>query len=121
MILTMKAISLALDVDKAQEEAEVCRKGEEEEEEEPPEHRGVKQRRRNNRKRTAEPDTKKREDPVPCRLVAPPGLMAFLGYALCPANSVFGPWVKYEDYQDMISNPVWVRNDFASHCPCNYY
>ena len=42
-------------------------------------------------------------------LTALPSIVEYLGYALCPGNSVFGPWVTYEEYQRIFTDPVWVR------------
>ncbi len=48
-------------------------------------------------------------------LTATPSLLEHLGYTLCPGNSVFGPWVKYSDYMEMLTKPVWVNMVFKCH------
>ncbi len=101
MILTMKAISLAFDLDKAREEAQ---------KEEPPapveEEEDVKKKGRKSRDR----ESRVREKPAAASaaLSSAPGFLEFLGYSFCPGNSVFGPWVKYSEYQSMLLKPVWV-------------
>ena len=41
-------------------------------------------------------------------LTALPNILEYFGYTLCPGNSVFGPWVTYEEYHRIFSDPVWV-------------
>lgn len=42
-------------------------------------------------------------------LSQPIPVLNFFGYAFCPGNCVFGPWVKYTDYVDIFNNPRWVK------------
>ena len=32
---------------------------------------------------------------------APPTLFGYMGYLLCPANSIFGPWIKFSEYEKL--------------------
>ncbi len=106
MILTMKAISLAFDLDKAREEAQ---------REEPPapveEEEDVKKKGRKSRDR--ESRVREKPEAAAAALSSAPGFLEFLGYSFCPGNSVFGPWVKYSEYQSMLLKPVWVGTSIA--------
>lgn len=85
MILTMKCISFGFDVD-----AESARHED-----------------------SSDKATPGAKDPKPLRRDGNrntlPGVLAFMGYAFCPGNAVFGPWVKFEDYRSMFRSRVWVR------------
>ncbi len=105
----MKAISLAMDVDSAHEEEKARKKDEDEKVDQdggvaPPRRR----QRGDKRSRSHHPDGGDADDNATIRLSSPPGMMAFMGYAFCPGNCVFGPWIKYEEYEDAIISPVWV-------------
>lgn len=35
-------------------------------------------------------------------------IFSFLGYCLCPANSIIGPWVPFTEYISIFEKPKWV-------------
>ena len=37
-----------------------------------------------------------------------PSFFEYFGYALCPGTTVFGPWVSYKEYLGIFINPRWV-------------
>jgi len=39
-----------------------------------------------------------------------PTFWEYFGYALCPGTTVFGPWVPYKDYLSIFNNPIWNPN-----------
>ena len=41
-------------------------------------------------------------------IVKVPSFWAYFGYALCPGNTLFGPWVPYKEYLAIFVNPRWV-------------
>ena len=70
MVLSMKLISLAFDLDFAMDQ-----------------------------------DKKENEEGFPH-----PSIFEYFGYALCPGNTIFGPWIPYKDYLNIFHNSVWVSN-----------
>lgn len=42
------------------------------------------------------------------RLDKNPEVIPFLGYLLCPANSIIGPWVPFTEYVSIFDKPKWV-------------
>jgi len=120
MILSMKLISLAFDVDDKEEET--MKKGKEEglkSNESKETHCGplidgqeVRKRRQRRRLGVPKEEEEVKEAPIEARPAKSgedePGVLATLGYAFCPGNCVFGPWSPYEEYAGMLEAPVWV-------------
>ena len=112
MILSMKIISLAFDMDTAsaamvgvEREREVRRVREEERRARAA--AGVKQRGgRRNGKRQEEEAVEEEELEVPYLSVRP-GVVEYLGYCLCPASVVLGPWSTFAEYRAIFLRPRW--------------
>ncbi|XP_026472797.1 protein-serine O-palmitoleoyltransferase porcupine [Ctenocephalides felis] len=41
------------------------------------------------------------------RLSSQPNFIAYCGFLLCPANSIFGPWMTYKQYLSVFYKPIW--------------
>ena len=105
MILSMKAISLGFDMDNAIV-VEATPDGDD-----GPKNRG---------KKAQQAAASKQPDPARAvDLKAMPTALEFLGYAFCPGNSVFGPWIKYEDYMRIFESPKWASLHTLLHSAHN--
>ena len=124
MILAMKIISLGFDMDTAevnkekkeklkQEQENIKEKEEAEKLEEKNKHNsrnnGNNARNRNKKKRVVEePIEKENEKDIDeLDLTKLPGILEFAGYCLCPGTIVLGPWVSYEEYNNIYKDPKW--------------
>lgn len=112
MILSMKIISLAFDMDAASVAmVGVEREREErrvrEEERSARAAAGAKQRGgKRNGKRQEEEAVEEEELEVPYLSVRP-GVVEYLGYCLCPASVVLGPWSSFAEYRAIFVGPRW--------------
>lgn len=115
MILSMKLISLAFDMDSDVNEAkeEMEKKGCKENTASPDEAEVPKK--SNRRLRNRFPNAKRCEEKKDIGgaepelgLVKVPTFFEYFGYALCPGTTVLGPWVPYKDYINIFINPRWV-------------
>jgi hypothetical protein len=102
MILAMKVFSLAFDLDAAPPEQEQV-------DATPPVEEAAPVRRQARRARAPVSEEKIPES----KTLEKPDFLQFLGYALCPGNTVFGPWIKYEDYLNIFKEPRWVRSNVS--------
>lgn len=50
------------------------------------------------------------------RLTTTPSFFAHCGYLLCPANSIFGPWITYKQYLSIFYKPIWVIISTLKYC-----
>eukprot|EP00096_Caligus_rogercresseyi_P004079 TRINITY_DN18215_c0_g1_i1.p1 TRINITY_DN18215_c0_g1~~TRINITY_DN18215_c0_g1_i1.p1 ORF type:complete len:530 (-),score=109.98 TRINITY_DN18215_c0_g1_i1:55-1644(-) len=110
MILSMKIISLGFDMDafippkkETSEDAEPSSIQEKDGENK----RSKKERRRRTDKASVPSSTSSVVPPPSIDLSAVPSFIQMAGYALNPGNSIFGPWVKYEDYLNLHRSPTW--------------
>ena len=81
MILSMKCISLGFDMDNAIYHI--------------------------NEKEKGKGESKESISGCTPNLTKVPSFIEFFGYALCPATCIFGPWIKYSDYQKVYDHPRW--------------
>ena len=117
MILTMKAISLGFDMDRAHEKkaSEALPPKDEDAAEESGPSKTRRPNRKSSRNRGRSASSSGPETPTDAvDLTVLPNVLEYLGYTLCPGTSVFGPWVTYEEYQRIFSDPVWVSVDITS-------
>ena len=120
MTLTMKCISVAIDLDQAVGESAAAKtikqqqqEGEVNEQQQQQQQQPLRRRQNRRQQQRQSEDPKedyvhKRPDGSPSDSL--PGLISFLGYSFCPGNCVYGPWMPYDDYLAMYESPVWVRN-----------
>ena len=106
MLLSMKVISLSFDIDHEVHQMNMAKKDDDlkvKEEEE------TKKTRHNRRNRLNAPKSDEVEtDGFKLDLTKVPNVLEYIGYALCPGNSVFGPWIKFKDYMKAFYQPRWV-------------
>ena len=113
MILSMKLISVAFDMDTdVFNQSNKPEKPKEPEESEEPELSKKAARKRKFFKKTEELQQQKTEKPEveeEILILHVPTFLEYFGYAMCPGTTVFGPWVPYKDYLAIYINPRWVR------------
>lgn len=120
MILSMKLISLAFDMDSDVNETmkeEMEKKSKQEDED----HEKTELSKKNQRKlRNRFPNAKGSDEKRDSSRVEPelvlakvPTFFEYFGYALCPGTTVLGPWVPYKDYVNIFINPRWVTAHFC--------
>ena len=114
MILSMKLISVALDMDTdvSNQSSKPEKPKEPEEQPEEPELGKKAARKRKFFKKTEELQQQKKEPdnsdgPKEILILHVPTFLEYFGYALCPGTTVFGPWVPYKDYLAIYINPRW--------------
>jgi len=113
MIMAMKVISLGFDMDKAAAEVEALEKEKVEKEAREEEKRrsaaNIKQRgsRKNGKRHSSEDRTTEEEESKEVELAELPGWLEYCGYCLCPGTIVLGPWVSFQEYRRIFTNPRW--------------
>ena len=124
MILSMKVISLGFDLDnkiaKDKKAAEETAAKEQEDQDQDQQQQQLPKRSSRKRRNVAAADGKSDskqatnnstvENEKELMTGKLPSLIEFLGYAFCPGNCVFGPWIKYEEYLRLFTYPRWVSN-----------
>lgn len=118
MILSMKLISIAFDMD-ADIQQELSRasnnkKDEQEMTEETPAVLSKKDARKRKFLQNKEESKKAKEthqeiEKDELMVLKVPKVWEYFGYALCPGTTLFGPWVAYKDYMGIFIDPRWVR------------
>lgn len=119
MILSMKLISIAFDMDADISEASSNKKDteetakKEEEEEEVLSKKDARKRKFLQHKESQSKllqKSKEWQDPEKDELMVlkVPRVWEYFGYALCPGTTLFGPWVAYKDYMKIFIDPRWV-------------
>lgn len=124
MILVMKAVSLAFDMDEAAptdptSETSTANEGKDQGESSEKSHqytkkgsnlrqrRGGKYSDRRYQSEGGDDSAAESTDFSVPDLTKIPSVPEFFGYALCPGTVVFGPWVKYSDYFGIFVQPRW--------------
>ena len=113
IILIMKLISVAFDMDTDVSNQSSKPEKPKEPEEQPEEQLGKKAaRKRKFFKKTEELQQQKKEPddsdgPKEILILHVPTFWEYFGYALCPGTTVFGPWVPYKDYLGIYILPRW--------------
>ena len=106
MVLTMKLISVAVDMDDVQIIIEKQRK--EQEEPENTDFQITTQNKKSRKIRGGLPDSME-EPPIEELILSQmPTFFEYFGYALCPGTTVFGPWVAFKEYMNIYDSPRWV-------------
>ena len=118
MILTMKLISIAFDMDedvkKSQEKQAEMDESPAEEIVKPAEtNMSRKNRRKKWSDKRKEPEEPPKNTEIELLLSEMPSIFEYFGYALCPGTIVFGPWFSYQDYMNIFREPKWVCYFFA--------
>jgi len=112
MILTMKLISIAFDMDedvkKSQEKQAEMDESPAEEIVKPAEtNMSRKNRRKKWSDKRKEPEEPPKNTEIELLLSEMPSIFEYFGYALCPGTIVFGPWFSYQDYMNIFREPKW--------------
>ena len=113
MILTMKLISIAFDMDedvrKSQErQAEIDNSPAEEVVKSAETNISRKNRRKKWSDKRKEPEEQPNDTEIELVLSQMPSIFEYFGYALCPGTIVFGPWFSFRDYMNIFREPKWV-------------
>ncbi len=122
MVLTMKLVSVAFDIDTAVKEASERvseskdDNNDENEKEDSSAGSSKKARRRKPpASQTSKSSAEREKDKEPVEdpktrfdLTRVPSFLEYFGYALNPGTTFFGPWVSYTDYLYLYENPRWV-------------
>ena len=113
MILTMKLISIAFDMD---EDIRRSQENQPEIDESPDKPAETNISRKNRRKKWSdkrkEPEEQPNNTETELILSQMPSIFEYFGYALCPGTVVFGPWFSFRDYMNIFREPKWVSMIF---------
>ena len=106
MVLTMKLISVAFDMD---EDVQINIEKQRKEQEEPEKTDSQITQNKKSRKRRGGPPEQVEEPPIEELILSQmPTFFEYFGYALCPGTTVFGPWVAFKEYMNIYDSPRWV-------------
>ena len=111
MILSMKLISLAFDMDtdiSVEASKPVKEPKIEVEPEEPVGKKTARKRKFFKAKNEEKEIIEEPKVPEEVLILHVPTFFEYFGYALCPGTTVFGPWVPYKDYLAIYVEPRWV-------------
>lgn len=115
MILSMKLISIAFDMDTdvLQDSQKVSKNKSEEKEDSIVQNLSKKDLRKRKFLQSKQESANLSENQMQtdeALIIKVPSLFEYFGYALCPGTTVFGPWVPYKEYLAIFVNPRWNPN-----------
>ena len=115
MILSMKLISIAFDMDTdvLQDSQKASKNKSEEKEDSIVQNLSKKDLRKRKFLQSKQESANLSENQMQtdeALIIKVPSLFEYFGYALCPGTTVFGPWVPYKEYLAIFVNPRWVSH-----------